>query len=975
MEQLPSSIEAYLTEAGFSGSEITIINKLVSEDALTIRELAAKTGKSTGVLDQAMKKLIKKGIVDKEIINEVPKYILHSLQSVLDLVKDDTKQKQQMIVRKFENFEAFIATLKKGKHRPEMEYFEGREGIKRAYMQLLDRGRLFLRYGPTLYTAEEDPLRDFRVQYFRERQHRGIFSREITHDTPLGRRNRSRDAFEYRETMLVEEERYPFTFEKIIVGDTVACFQLEKDQACFIRYTELAEDERAFFERMWRKKKQNEAEKDAQPKGSTLPVIVMDAVPTKTRILSQVRDFFLSSRSLVIFGLCSLVAAGLTYAIYQNDANLNLKRIQDKVLSIAATGALQFDANDLNQLHTIVDINKPEYAKVIYLLNAIRKQNDGVKYIYIMRPTEKDGIWEFVADADSLDPYSKKDLNGDGKIDDADHLSPPGEHYVGLDTTSMQFALNKAVALKSPVKNQWGLLLSAFAPIRNADNKTVAILGVDMLNSDVGNPTQDTFTTIYYFLGFFLLFVFIRLAAFNRSLFKEICDLIKIRKVMITLGIAGFASLAITFGLYEYTQAINLHRMQDKVLAIASTAASQFSAKDFDALQVKDDWKKPEWAKVGNQLEKVRKENSDVFYAYVIRKSKADPTKMEFAGDADSINPFANTDNDPTNDVDMNRDGKIDGSPTGGDYQSWPGQPYPTAPRAAFDAYNGPTITSQLYADQWGKFVTGYAPIKDQNGRVAAILAIDIAATSQSQLTNQVFAPIYVFITFFVLFVLFRIPGFSKSLLHQLLVPFKNRLVLLSILFGITVVIGIVFALYEYTLHIMTEEIGTRLMSIAATAAPEFDPNDLAQIHIAADMKKDVYQRVFNKLNEIRKHNEKIQWAYILRLTKEPGILEFVADADSNFYLPFESSIDFNNDGKLDAADENVYPGEAIFDEKVYKNAFIAPYFEDVYRSKWGVYISGYTPIRDTKGNTIAVLGLDMDISDIYNLTNKKIGF
>ena len=645
------------------------------------------------------------------------------------------------------------------------------------------------------------------------------------------------------------------------------------------------------------------------------------------------------------------------------------------MLSIAATGALQFDANDLNQLHTIVDINKPEYAKVIYLLNAIRKQNDGVKYIYIMRPTEKDGIWEFVADADSLDPYSKKDLNGDGKIDDADHLSPPGEHYVGLDTTSMQFALNKAVALKSPVKNQWGLLLSAFAPIRNADNKTVAILGVDMLNSDVGNPTQDTFTTIYYFLGFFLLFVFIRLAAFNRSLFKEICDLIKIRKVMITLGIAGFASLAITFGLYEYTQAINLHRMQDKVLAIASTAASQFSAKDFDALQVKDDWKKPEWAKVGNQLEKVRKENSDVFYAYVIRKSKADPTKMEFAGDADSINPFANTDNDPTNDVDMNRDGKIDGSPTGGDYQSWPGQPYPTAPRAAFDAYNGPTITSQLYADQWGKFVTGYAPIKDQNGRVAAILAIDIAATSQSQLTNQVFAPIYVFITFFVLFVLFRIPGFSKSLLHQLLVPFKNRLVLLSILFGITVVIGIVFALYEYTLHIMTEEIGTRLMSIAATAAPEFDPNDLAQIHIAADMKKDVYQRVFNKLNEIRKHNEKIQWAYILRLTKEPGILEFVADADSNFYLPFESSIDFNNDGKLDAADENVYPGEAIFDEKVYKNAFIAPYFEDVYRSKWGVYISGYTPIRDTKGNTIAVLGLDMDISDIYNLTNKKIGF
>jgi DNA-binding MarR family transcriptional regulator len=57
---LPAGIESYLKEAGFSATEMLIIRKLVEEDCLTLRELAGKTGKSTGVLDLAMKKLLQK---------------------------------------------------------------------------------------------------------------------------------------------------------------------------------------------------------------------------------------------------------------------------------------------------------------------------------------------------------------------------------------------------------------------------------------------------------------------------------------------------------------------------------------------------------------------------------------------------------------------------------------------------------------------------------------------------------------------------------------------------------------------------------------------------------------------------------------------------------------------------------------------------------------------------------------------------
>jgi hypothetical protein len=82
-------------------------------------------------------------------------------------------------------------------------------------------------------------LKDFYVQYFRERHRRGMFSRVISHDTTFGRRFQSRDPFEYRKTILVPEAELPMPFEKVIAGDIVACFNHKQQQACFIKYPHL----------------------------------------------------------------------------------------------------------------------------------------------------------------------------------------------------------------------------------------------------------------------------------------------------------------------------------------------------------------------------------------------------------------------------------------------------------------------------------------------------------------------------------------------------------------------------------------------------------------------------------------------------------------------------------------------------------------------------------------------------------------
>ena len=480
----------------------------------------------------------------------------------------------------------------------------------------------------------------------------------------------------------------------------------------------MAEEERVFFERLWNKKLTRDQRPDPQSPTSLLPTVPQ--VPLKTRTLSQLREFFLSRKSIATFAIFGLIAAAITYGFYRHNLSLNTKRIQEKVLGIAATGALQFNPADLDQLRTLKDIEKPEYKKVIYQLNEIRRQNQGVKYICIMRPTKDVNTWEFVADADSLQSTSIGGENYPGQPYDVRGSNPP-----------VNRALNEPVYF-APFIDPWGTLISAWAPIKTANAISPTILGVDVDVAEVQNLSRASFAPVSFFIFLFIIFTFVRLAAFNKSLFYELLKLLRERKAILIM------------------------------------------------------------------------------------------------------------------------------------------------------------------------------------------------------------------------------------------------------LFVTTLVIGIIFALYQYTLNIMKHEVGTRLMSIAATAASEFDANDLAQLKKADDLETEAYQRVFKSLNEIRTNNKDIKYSYIFRPTNNSEIWEFVADADSNFFIPFEGALDNNNDGKLDAADESIVPGQ-IYDAKnltpiAFKYSLTRPTYEEQHiPDQWGRFLSGYAPVRDTKGKTVAVLGLDMDISDLYELTMKRL--
>jgi hypothetical protein len=107
--------------------------------------------------------------------------------------------------------------------------------------------------------------------------------------------------------------------------------------------------------------------------------------------------------------------------------------------------------------------------------------------------------------------------------------------------------------------------------------------------------------------------------------------------VVIEICLAIFSSWI----LYKRTTSLLTDNLRERLLAISITAAASINAKDLEALQVEEDWKKPEWTRVVKNLHKAKYNNKDIVFMYIIRKDPNDSTKISFVADADSINPYA----------------------------------------------------------------------------------------------------------------------------------------------------------------------------------------------------------------------------------------------------------------------------------------------------------------------------------------------
>lgn len=237
----------------------------------------------------------------------------------------------------------------------------------------------------------------------------------------------------------------------------------------------------------------------------------------------------------------------------------------------------------------------------------------------------------------------------------------------------------------------------------------------------------------------------------TRTIFRKIKNPVWVGVLVLIVAI-----IVIIFSstvLYNRTVDLLTENLRERILTISITTASTINASDLAELHTENDWQKIEWTRVVNRLNRVKYANEDVVFMYIFRKIQNNPSEMEFIADADSINPYANIGTDPSKYVDVNRDGKIE--PDGPDKLQWPGQPYPEAVDIpeTWEAFNRPLTSQDIYTDDYGSVITGYAPIYDENGNTVAVLATDVKADDFFTITTQTLRPFLIFIVFLTLII------------------------------------------------------------------------------------------------------------------------------------------------------------------------------------------------------------------------------
>lgn len=175
-------------------------------------------------------------------------------------------------------------------------------------------------------------------------------------------------------------------------------------------------------------------------------------------------------------------------------------------------------------------------------------------------------------------------------------------------------------------------------------------------------------------------------------------------------------------------------------------------------------------------------------------------------------------------------------------------------------------------------------------------------------------------------------------------ISLKLKIFLIFVLLSLIVSLVSLSFLFYRTINGQLEELKASLLITARMGADSIESGLHEKISLSRSaINSPAYQRVRDKLVSIRKSSPRVRYAYTLIKDKNDQVF-FVVDS-------------------ADIEDLFSYPGdryESLTQADVLK-AFNTPIVNDnLVKDEWGYYMSGYAPIKNAAGETVAVLGLDI---------------
>lgn len=223
----------------------------------------------------------------------------------------------------------------------------------------------------------------------------------------------------------------------------------------------------------------------------------------------RVKNFIRDKAYLLILVICLVVTASVTFLLQDYTSKLLRNRLDQRLIAIVSTAALQFDANEISLIKEkeLESVKNPVYLENVFKLQGIKFANEGIRYVYIMSQTDDINTVKYVVDSDAASIVPTLDYNEDGEINDLD-VSKPGDIYDATEAPALQ-----GPAFISPTVDDeltvdtWGTFLSAYAPIIDKSNNVVGTLVIDVNVDEYIVLIQETFLPFALFVALLLVLI------------------------------------------------------------------------------------------------------------------------------------------------------------------------------------------------------------------------------------------------------------------------------------------------------------------------------------------------------------------------------------------------------------------------------------------------------------------------------------
>lgn len=247
-------MEKLLQKIGFSEKEARVYLAVLELGSSTVIQIGEKAGVNRGTAYDILESLAKKGLVSYFIKDKKRFFAAESPNKLLDTidnqVKDLTAQEKELENQK-EEVRKILPELESiynlPETRPKVRFFEGKEGIKNIYDELLDAKEIWA-YGSFSHIYTTFP---WFKEYIRKLINRGIKIKDLV--------EKNKDTLENKEFYQLPAQEMRFLSENIklktdniIYGNKVAMISFAKElHGVVIESSEIVDTQRQVFEVLW----------------------------------------------------------------------------------------------------------------------------------------------------------------------------------------------------------------------------------------------------------------------------------------------------------------------------------------------------------------------------------------------------------------------------------------------------------------------------------------------------------------------------------------------------------------------------------------------------------------------------------------------------------------------------------------------------------------------------------------------------